>query len=395
MAIGCGLTVGSIYYVQPLLPELSKEFHCSISAAQSVATFCQLGYAAGMFLIVPLGDLLERKKLIMGTVFMACLASILMGFAGSIPVAMAAGLILGLFSATPHVLIPFAAHLAAPEKRGQVVGSVMSGLLIGILLARTYSGFLGGWLGWHSPFLVGAVLLLILNGLVYAVLPISKPEGKLTLSGLYPSMLELVKSSVVLRQSMFFGFMGMFTFCTFWNTYAYHLAAPPFHLGPAQAGLLGLVGFSGASVAPIAGKLGDKGNPVRQILAGFVIVAAAYLIMGWFGSSLIALILCTLAMDAGVQLSHISNQSRNFADLPNHRSRVNSVYMTTYFLGGTFGSLSGGLAYVHFQWWGVCLVSSAAACAGTIGSWRLLRRGHIQRLTPVEESTAGTPLPNS
>jgi predicted MFS family arabinose efflux permease len=359
MALTCGLVVANIYYNQPLLAAIGRTFHVSDSRASLIATATQVGYTLGMLLVVPLGDMLERKRLMLWMLLGAagCLGAA--GLAPSFPLLAGASILLGICSAVPQLLLPMAAHLAPEADRGRIVGRIMSGLLIGILLSRTVSGYVGAHLGWRIVFEGAAGVMLALAALLAWRLPQDQPHFEGTYASLMRSLGTLVTELPALRRSALVGASIFAAFSVFWTTLAFYLESPAYHYGSDVAGFFGLVGAVGALAAPLAGGLADRRGPRYAITAGILLALASYLLLGLAGGWLVGLVLGVILLDVGVQSAHISNQTLVFSLRPEARSRLNTVYMTGYFTGGSLGSVIGGLAWMHFGWPGVCTVGAA------------------------------------
>jgi len=359
MALTCGLVVANIYYNQPLLAAIGRTFHIRDSQASLVATATQVGYTLGMLLIVPLGDMLERKRLML---WMLLGAAVCLGGAALAPtftLLAVASVLIGICSAVPQLLLPMAAHLAPEADRGRIVGRIMSGLLIGILLSRTASGYVGAHLGWRTVFEGAAALMLALAALLAWRLPQDQPVFMGTYASLMQSLGTLVRELPPLRRSALVGASIFAAFSVFWTTLAFYLESPAYHYGSDVAGFFGLIGAVGALAAPLAGSLADKRGPRYAITAGIVLALASYVLLGLAGGLLIGLVIGVILLDVGVQSAHISNQTLVFSLRPEARSRLNTVYMTGYFTGGSLGSVVGGLAWTHFGWPGVCAVGAA------------------------------------
>lgn len=355
LAVGCAISVGNLYYLQPLLAQVSQAFGVTEARAGLAATLAQVGYALGMLLVVPLGDIRERRGLVMTTLAATCFAALAMAAARGFSFLCVASLVLGFATCTPQILLPFAAVLASPEARGRVVGFVMSGLLLGILLARTFSGFVGARLGWRAVYVLAAVLVASLAVALRLLLPEHRGAERVSYGRLLRSLGELIREEPVLRESAAYGALLFAAFSAFWTTLAFLLR--PRGLGPDAVGLFGLVGAAGALAAPLAGRLSDQGSPRRTILAGIVTTIASFGIM--LQGSISALVVGVLLMDVGVQATQVSNQSRVYALRPEARSRLNTVYMTCYFTGGSLGSALGAECWSVWGWPGVCALGAA------------------------------------
>lgn len=359
MALTCGLVVANIYYNQPLLAAIGHSFSISDSRASLLATATQVGYTLGMLLVVPLGDKLERKNLILWMLgaAAACLAAA--AAAPTFVLLAAASVLIGICSSVPQLLLPMAATLAPEADRGRIVGRVMSGLLIGILLSRTVSGYVGAHLGWRTVFGGAAGLMLALAALLAWRLPRDRPAFQGTYASLMQSLLTLTRELAPLRRSALVGGFIFAAFSVFWTTLTFFLAGPNYHYGSDVAGFFGLVGAIGALAAPLAGKVADQRGPRYAITAGILLALASYLLLGLAGGWLAGLVIGVILLDVGVQSAHISNQTLVFSLRPEARSRLNTVYMTGYFTGGSLGSVIGGVAWMHFGWTGVCVVGAA------------------------------------
>lgn len=358
MAITCGLVVANIYYNQPLLAAIGRTFQLSDSRASLVATATQVGYTLGMLFLVPLGDKLERKRLMLLMLLGAAGCMVLAAVAPSFAVLAGASILIGICSAVPQLLVPMAAHLASDENRGRVVGRVMSGLLIGILLSRTVSGYVGAHLGWRAMFEIGAGLMVLLVALLAWKLPTDRPTFAGSYGSLMKSLLTLTREQAPLRRAALVGATLFAAFSVFWTTLTFYLEGAPFHYGSDVAGFFGLIGAFGALAAPLAGKTADTRGPGYTIVLGILVSLVAYAILGFGGKYVAGLVVGVILLDVGVQATHVSNQSLIFSLVPEARSRLNTVYMTAYFIGGSVGSLLGGLAWARGGWPGVCLVGT-------------------------------------
>ena len=368
MALTCGLVVANIYYNQPLLAAIGRTFHLSDSSASLVATATQVGYTLGMLFVVPLGDMLERKRLMLVMLLGAASCLALAAYAPSFGVLAGASVLVGIGSAVPQLLLPMAAHLAPEADRGRIVGRIMSGLLIGILASRTVSGYVGEHLGWRAMFEIAALLMLALLALLAWRLPQDRPHFAGSYGALMKSLTTLVRDLPALRRSALVGGLLFASFSVFWTTLAFFLEGPTYGYGSDVAGFFGLVGAMGALAAPVAGKAADTRGPDFAIAVGTLLALGSYAVLGLGGYHLAGLVLGVIVLDVGVQAAHISNQTKIFSLVPEARSRLNTVYMTGYFTGGSLGSVAGGLAWTHGGWPGVCVLGAAFAAGAYLVS---------------------------
>lgn len=355
MAFAAGMSVANLYYNQPLLADIGRSFGVSPDRIGLVSTCTQIGYAIGMLLFVPLGDIKERKGLITVLLTLVCLSLIGAAAAQNLAWLYIASLAIGLTTVVPQILIPLAATLAAPGEQGKAVGTVMSGLLLGILLTRTVSGLIGGTWGWRFMYALAAVAMLALLILLRMKLPVSRTTAELRYGQLLLSMGQLVKRYAVLRESALIGAANFAAFSIFWTALSFYVAGAPYHYGSQIAGLFGLIGAAGALGAPIVGRLADRFHTKWIIGALITLNIIAYLLFGLLGGMLWALILGVILLDLGVQGTQVANQTRIYALEPPARSRLNTVQMVTTFLGGAIGSSVGSYVWHASGWDGVCL----------------------------------------
>jgi predicted MFS family arabinose efflux permease len=356
LAIACALTVANLYYIQPLLADISRSFAISQGVAGVVAMLTQVGYALGLLLIVPLGDTLDRRTLITLTTLAVTCSLLLTAVAPSIGVLAMASFAVGVTTVIPQIMVPFAASLARPHLRGRVVGSIMSGLLIGVLLARVVSGYVAAQLGWRAMYWIAAALMLALALILRLILPKEQARSGMRYDQLLRSLWKLARSEPVLREVSLFGGLVFGAFSVFWVALVFFLSTPPYHYGSEVAGLFGLVGLAGATAAIVVGKLADK-IQARSITGVMILVTFLSFVLFWlFGHWLWGLILGVILLDLGTQGAHISNQTRIYGLNPAANSRLNTVYMVSYFVGGSLGSLLGAYGWSAGRWNGVCLV---------------------------------------
>ena len=363
LALSAGATVANLYYNQPLLAAMARDFAASERDTGAIPTLTQLGYGLAMLLLVPLGDRYERRGLIVRMTGATVVALICVGAAPNLPTLAIASLFLGVASMVPQYLVPYAAGAAAPEERGRVVGTVMSGLLIGILLSRALSGFVGARFGWRATYFAAALTMALLAIVLRAYLPPQPPEREISLRELYTSLSGLIRAQPSLRFHSLLGALSFACFSVFWSTLAFHLAAPRLGYGSAVTGAFGVIGVVGAVAAPIVGRLADSRDSRVISLLATACMLASFAIFGAWGDSLVGLAIGVVLLDLGVQANQINNQARVYALAPAMRNRLNTVYMSTYFAGGALGSGLGTLAWSAAGWLGVSLAGGTVASA--------------------------------
>jgi len=355
MATVTGLIVANLYYCQPLIPLIAEEFNVSEASAGTLTYLTQAGYAIGMFLMIPLGDRLERKKQITITTLFAIIALGLTASVTNFFWLQVISFILGATSIVPQLVLPMAASLASEEQRGKVIGTVVSGLLIGILFSRTLSGFVGMWLGWRGMFWIATAICIVLVVLIQFRLPINKPTYKGSLSSLYSSMFKLIKEQRILREATMITSLAFAQFGAFWTTMVLLLHNQPFGYDSALIGSFGLIGACVAFAAPLVGKIGGAGGARKLILSGIGMTFLSFVVFAFSSTSILGLILGIILIDLGLQTIHVSNQTRIYSLLPEARNRLNTVYMSFSFLGTAFGSAFGLYLWNYFGWVGVCI----------------------------------------
>jgi predicted MFS family arabinose efflux permease len=363
LAVACGAAVANNYYAQPLLHTIAATFGVSEATAGLLVTAGQAGYAVGLALLVPLGDLLERRRLIARMLVLTAVAQTLAAAAPTFAVLASALALAGVTSVVAQIIVPMAASLATDNERGQVVGKVMSGLIIGILLARTISGLIASVAGWRPVYVMAAAAMLLLAAVLYRALPEVEPSERIPYRALLRSVLDLIREEPVLRQRMGLGAASLGCFSILWTPIAFLLSGPPYHYGTALIGLFGLAGLAGAAAAPAAGRLADRGRGRYATLGSIVILLGSWSLLDLGAHSLAALIAGTIALDLGVQALHISNQSAIYALRPQARSRLNTAYMVAYFLGGAVLSAAASLVYSAAGWNGICALGALTAAA--------------------------------
>ena len=382
LGLACAIGVSTIYFNQPLLVEMGKTFGEPAGRVMVVSGATQVGYALGMLLFVPLGDLLERRALMIRMYAVVIVALLLVSMAPTLAWLIAGSVLLGLVASVTHIVLPIAPELVPHKQRGRAIGTVMMGLLLGVLLARTFSGWVSHipqlfvyaprlfpkgafWVsdGWRYVFIIAAlgnaVFLLFLG----RVMPRLPPSQHLRYADAMRSLWTLVRTQPLLRESSLISALVFAAFSCFWTTLAYMLSSN-YGLGAGVAGSFGLVGAAGAMVAPVAGKLADKRGTRWVLTAAIALLAISYLVL-WAGVEsrlplalhIAALVIGVLVLDVGMQMTQISNQTRIFGLVPSARSRLNTVYMTSFFAGGAIGSALAAMAWNRWQWNGVCILA--------------------------------------
>ncbi|WP_081468566.1 MFS transporter [Desulfosporosinus orientis] len=356
MAVASGITVANLYYIQPLLVEIAESFHVTQVSVGFVAMLTQVGYALGMLSILPLADIKEKRSLIVTMLLFSACALLFMSFSFNITVISIASFAVGFTSVVPQLIVPFAAQLANPKERGRIIGSVMSGLFVGILVSRTFSGIVGEYWGWRTVYLIAAGLMIILALFLRRLLPLCPPISRMNYRDLFKSMVSLSKNLHVLREASLNGALMFAAFSAFWTSLVFLLESSHYHLGADIAGMFGLVGVTGALAAPIVGRTADKRSPRFTVGIGMISVILAYVCFWILGFKLWGLIIGVILLDLGVQSCQISNQARVHALNDEARNRLNTVYMVSYFFGGAVGSYLGSYCYANFNWYGVCVL---------------------------------------
>ena len=356
LALCTGCVVANIYYIQPLLADIAREFGLSIAQMGVVAMLAQVGTGLGMLFFVPLGDKYERRTLIALLMTAEAITMVFAAMSRGIVWLAVACFFIGVWTSCVHVVVPLAAHLAPPKERGRIVGIVLGGLLIGVLLARTFSGIVGDAYGWRMVFWFASGLMLALAITVRFSLHESRPELTLKWTHLMKSIWSLARQHPTLREAALLACLLFLSFSALWTTLVFLLRTPPYHYGTTAAGVFGLLGASSAAAAPIVGRLSDRHGPERSILVAIIATFAGYLILLAFGRTLPGLIAAIALVDVGVQSGHVANQSRIYAIAPDARSRLNTFYMVAFFIGGALGSYLGPLAFNLWGWTGFCVV---------------------------------------
>lgn len=345
MSAAAGLAVANIYYNQPMLELIERDLPGAFTAM--VPTMTQLGYAAGLFLLVPLGDVVERRRLI-------CLQFVLLGLA----LIAAASLLVGVTASVAQQIVPLAAHLSAPERRGKVIGTVLAGILTGILLSRTVAGFVATHGGWREMFWLGVPIAFATAFAMSRILPPTPPVSRLGYGALLASLRHLWIELPELRLAAVTQALLFAAFSAFWTPLAFHLEAPPFGYSAEIAGLFGIVGMAGVLAAPLAGRYADRRGPKPVVIFGAALTVLSWLVIGLW-TPLAGLVTGVVLLDFAAQAALVSNQHIVFSLRPEARARLNTILMGMMFLGGSAGSATGMAAWWHFGWPGVSMLGAA------------------------------------
>ncbi|QLK62498.1 MFS transporter [Enterobacteriaceae bacterium Kacie_13] len=376
MAIATGLAVASNYYPQPLLETIARAFSLSVNQAGFIVTVAQLGYACGLMFIVPLGDMFERRNLIVLMTLLSAAGLLITAMAPTLTIMLIGTALTGLFSVVAQILVPLAATLAEPERRGKVVGLIMSGLLLGILLARTVAGALASLGGWRTVYWVASALMIVMALVLWRKLPKHEQKTDLNYGQLLKSIFSLFIHTPVLRTR---ALVGMFCFANFsilWTSMAFLLAGPAYQYSEGVIGLFGLVGAAGALAATRAGHLADKGKAHLTTTVGLILLLLSWAAIAYGQHSVISLIVGIIILDLSVQGVHITNQSVIYKSMPEARNRLTAGYMTTYFIGGAVGSLVSASAYQTAGWYGVSVAGTVMCVLNLLVWWQ----GHKYKL---------------
>jgi predicted MFS family arabinose efflux permease len=358
IAVATGAIVANLYYAQPILHQVAHDFHAGPGPASLIITCTQVGYAAGLLLVVPLGDLHPRRGLVTRLFGVAAVALVACALAPSLWLFGVASVAVGCASVAGQVMIPFAADLAHERRRGRVVARIMTGLLLGILLARTVSGLVAQAAGWRAIYWLSAALMILFAEILWRTLPAEGPREHQSYPSLVGSSLKLLVDEPVLRRRAWHGACVFAAFSVLWTSIAFLLSGSPYHYSNAVIGLFGLVGAGGILAANLAGKLADADRAGMSTLVAGVLLTGSFALLWQGRSSLAALIAGIVVLDIGTQGMQITNQAIIYTLRPDARSRINSAYMVCYFIGGAVGSLAAGVAYGDRGWSGVCLLGA-------------------------------------
>jgi predicted MFS family arabinose efflux permease len=358
MSIICAFAVANLYYNQPILAEIAKSFHVSAAEVGWIPTLTQLGYASGLLLFVPLGDRVEQRRLIVVMLLITSITLFVAALSPNLHTLILASFAIGATTIVAQLLIPFATQLAPPSAQGKIIGNLMSALFVGILLARPIGGWIAEQFNWRGIYWLAGSVMVLLAIASTKLLPKYQPKSQLSYGELLRSLWKLVESQPVLREASLIQAMLFGAFSVFWSTLAFLLTRSPYAYGSKAVGLFGLVGIAGILVAPLLGQLADRGTAktIRSMVGIAIIGAiAAYLIFLQFGTHLWGLIIGSILLNLSSQGALIANQVKIYSLDSNARSRLNTVFMVSTFLGASLGSIVGIYGWNLMQWQGVCI----------------------------------------
>jgi predicted MFS family arabinose efflux permease len=380
MAVTCAVTVANLYYAQPLLHSIAGALHASQGSASLLVTAGQLGYAAGLLLIVPAGDITRRRPLLTGLLAVCAVTLAGCALAPGLAVLDVAAALAGVTSVVVQMLVPYAATLASDAERGKVIGTLMGGLLIGVLLSRTFAGVVAGLAGWRAVYAAAAVAMAVTAAALRRALPDHGPQLRISYAAQMRGVLDVARAEPALRWRSLIAACGFGSFGCFWTTVTFLLAGPQYGFSQLEIGLFALVGAAGAAMSMAGGRVLDARPGLRWPATGalLALLALSYVLIGLGGArlgalSLVLLVVGVLVMDACVQGAHVTNQAVIYDLLPQARSRLTTVYITTMFAGGAAGSAAGAQAYEHWGWAGATLTAAAFPLLGLL-CWLATRR---------------------
>ncbi|OCG68754.1 transporter [Gilliamella sp. Nev5-1] len=375
MAFAIGITIASNYYAQPLLHSITNNLHIKVEHAGAIIMAAQFSYAIGLLFITPLGDKVERKRLIIILMILSTCGLMVSALSKNIWMLIIGTAMTGLFSTVAQVLIPFAATLSRPDHRGKVVGTLMSGMLLGILLGRTFAGAISSIADWHGVYWIATGVMII----VTLLLSISLPKYSNTININYFQLLcsigSLYKQEPILRIRSLLAIISFSLFSLLWTPLAFLLTNTPYHYSDFMIGLFGLAGAAGAMGSPIVGKLSDKGKGYIATTIGLSLLLLSWLPLSFAQYSITALILGVVLLDFAVQVTHVSNMNAIYQIRPEARSRMNTGYMVCYFIGGMLGSAGSTYLFSHYGWKAIIIASTSLAILG-ITSWLFYIKTH-------------------
>ena len=355
MSVSAGLVVANLYYNQPLLGEIAKDFGVSESAVSNVALTTQLGYAFGLLFVIPLGDMVSNKKILQFDFLVMIISLLAAAISNSLVLLIISSFFIGFTSAIPQLFVPMAAQLSDKEGQGRAIGIVMSGLLVGILGSRVISGFVGEQFGWRVMYYAAAAMMVALFGLLKFKLPNLNPSFDGSYGSLMKSLWFYLKSESTLRLAALRGVLAFAGLSAFWTTLVF-LMEDSFGYGSGVTGAFGLLGIVGALAAVVVGKMNNKISSYKIILFGSLLLILSWVIFLVSANSILGLVIGVILIDMGLQALHITNQNIIFSNNPEARNRVNTIYMVGFFIGGASGTTLGAIAWEQFKWTGVAVL---------------------------------------
>lgn len=356
MSAMAGLTVANLYYVQPLLEMIRTDLGTTDSLANIIAVVTQVGYALGLLLIVPTGDLFSRRKIIVVCMTLASLLTFTIGLSSNVYTIWAASLAMGACSIVPQLFIPVAGQFSRPENKSRNMGFVLSGLLIGILAARVISGMIGEWMGWRMMYYIAGCIMIVCLALTLWTMPQMQTNYSGNYAGLMRSVGRIFLDHPKIRINALRAAFGFGSTLSFWACLAFHLAGDPFHAGSDAVGYLGLCGVASAMVASGIGKYIPRYGTRRFCIVGSICQIVAWIVAYAFGYTYLGLIISLILVDSGLQCLQLSNQSACIQEVPQAANRVNTIFMTTYFIGGSMGTFCAGQGWHIAGWTGICVI---------------------------------------
>ena len=366
MAFAIGVTIASNYYAQPLLHSITHDLNIAVEHAGSIIMAAQFSYAVGLLFITPLGDKFERKHLIIILMVLSTCGLIVSALSKNLWMLIIGTSMTGLFSTVAQVLIPFAATLAKPEQRGKIVGTLMSGMLLGILLGRAFAGAISTIADWHYVYWIATGIMVIVTLLLWSSLPTYRNTININYFQLLWSISSLYKQEPILRIRSLLAVISFALFSLLWTPLAFLLSNDPYHYSDFIIGLFGIAGAAGALGSPIVGRLSDKGKGWLATTIGLCLLLLSWLPLSFAQYSIIALILGVVILDFSVQVTHVSNMSAIYQIRPEARSRMNTGYMVCYFIGGMLGSVGSTYLFSHYGWIAIVLSGTILGLIGII-----------------------------
>lgn len=361
MAVIAGLTVANCYYNQPLLEMIRHDMGVSQHEANLITVVTQIGYALGLCFLIPMGDLYSRRRIIVINMSVAAVMAIFIAFSQRVWIVWGASLLLGACSVIPQFFIPIAGQYSEKKNKGRNMGIVLSGLLTGILASRVVSGYVGEWLGWREMFIIAALIMIVCLILTLKIMPQIDSNYVGTYRGLMKSVFHIVASNARIRLYAIRAAFSFGSMMAIWSCLAFRLAQAPFFSGSEMVGTLGMCGIAGALAASGLGKLVNQWGIRKLSLYGACLQLVAWTTAYLFGDTYMGLIVAIILVDIGLQCLQLSNQSGCIQEMPEASNRANTIFMTTYFIGGSFGTYCAGLAWTHEGWMGVCAVGAVLA----------------------------------